>query len=91
MSRVRFLGDRHMRNNAKPISMYKIIHTGANTTFGGLNQGLFSVAYHVEIELTVNTEDPNPDNKGTARDTTNFTTSMIFILASAVAPYLVFL
>jgi len=91
MSRVRFRGDRHTRNNAKPISMYKIVHTGANTTFGGLNQGLFNKAYHAEIELTVNTEDPNPANKGAARGITSLTTSMIFILARCrFAPYLVF-
>jgi hypothetical protein len=70
-----------MRNNAKPISTYKVVQTGANTTFGGLNQGLFSEAYHVGIELIVNTVDPNPAIKGTARDTSSLTTSMVFILA----------
>jgi hypothetical protein len=61
--------------------MYKVVQTGANTTFGGLNQGLFSEAYHVGIELIVNTVDPNPANKGTASDTSSLTTSMVFILA----------
>ena len=81
VSRVRFRGDRHMMNNATPISMYRIVQTGANTTFGGLNQGLFSDAYHVGIELIVHTVDPNPANKGTAIDTTSLTTSTAFIFA----------
>ena len=59
--------------------MYRIVQTGANTTFGGLNQGLFSDAYHVGIELIVHTVDPNPANKGTAIDTISLTTSMAFI------------
>jgi hypothetical protein len=66
VSRVRFRGDRNMMNNATPISMYRIVQTGANTTFGGLNQGLFSDAYHVGIELIVHAVDPNTANKGTA-------------------------
>jgi hypothetical protein len=77
-----------MRNNATPISMYKVVQTGANTTFGGLNQGLFSEAYHVGIELIVNTVDPNPANKGTASDTSSLTTSTVFILARCSYPLL---
>jgi len=61
--------------------MYKVVQTGANTTFGGLNQGLFREAYHVGIELIVKTVDPKPANKGTARDMSSLTTSMVFILA----------
>lgn len=70
-----------MMNNATPISMYRIVQTGANTTFGGLNQGLFSDAYHVGVELIVHTVDPSPANKGTAIDTTSLTTSTAFIFA----------
>src|SRR5674476_1178922 len=63
VSRVRFRGDRHMRNNATPISMYRVVQTGANTTFGGLNQGLFSDAYHVGIVSVSYTHLTLPTNR----------------------------
>jgi hypothetical protein len=31
------------------MSVYRVIHTGPNTQFGGVNDGLFSVEYHVAM------------------------------------------
>ncbi len=45
---------RHTRNNEIPIVIYRVVHTGAKTQFGGLNDGLLIAAYHVGIFLLVN-------------------------------------
>ena len=37
-----------IRNNEIPKMIYSTVHTGPNNQFGGLNEGLFSVAYHPE-------------------------------------------
>lgn len=37
---------RYTRYDAYPIPAYNDVHTGANTQFGGLKDGLFSEAYH---------------------------------------------
>lgn len=33
--------------------IYKLVHTGAKSQFGGLNEGLFSVGYHVRTDCAV--------------------------------------
>ena len=43
-----------------PIIRYSTVHTGPNSQLGGLNEGLFSVAYHVGIESSVNTVPISP-------------------------------
>jgi hypothetical protein len=43
-----------MRVSAIAIHVYKIVHTGANIQFGGVNHGLVSVAYHNVMEGIVN-------------------------------------
>jgi len=80
MSRVRLLGDLHTKNSAKPIKMYNSVQTGPNSQSGGVNQGLFNAAYHVEIAGMVTTAPTPPASKGTPTDTISFMISLVFIL-----------
>jgi len=41
------------RDNAAPIIVNKVIQTGAKTQLGGVNEGLFRLAYHVGMEGVV--------------------------------------
>src|SRR4030042_182625 len=61
----------HTRNAAMPISIYRTVHTGANTQFGGLKAGFSSVAYQVGMALRENMEPMAP----AARQATILTTS----------------
>ncbi len=79
ISRVLLLGDRHTKNNAKPIKMYKVVQTGPNTQLGGVNQGLFNVVYHVEIAGVVTSPPIPPTSKGTPIDMISFMISLGFI------------
>lgn len=45
--------DCQIRNKEMPMSVYNAVHTGANTKFGGLNDGLFSATYQSESPLLV--------------------------------------
>jgi hypothetical protein len=44
------------------MSKYKVIHTGENNQFGGVNAGLASEAYQVGIAGVVNNEPMKPAN-----------------------------
>ncbi len=46
-----------------PIMIYKIVHTGPKTQFGGLKKGLAKSAYHVGIDDVVNTDPIAPADK----------------------------
>lgn len=48
------------RNNAIPINTNKLIQTGENIQFGGLNEGFWIVAYHVWIAGVVKNEPIKP-------------------------------
>ena len=61
----------HTRNNEIPIIMYNVVQTGANNQFGGLNSGLFNVAYQPGIASAVKTEPINPAARQTAMLITN--------------------
>lgn len=50
----------HTRYKAIPISTNKLIQTGENIQFGGLNEGLFMEAYHAAIAGVVKIEPMNP-------------------------------
>ena len=52
---------------AMPINTYKVVHTGANTQFGGLNDGLLMVRYHVFTDSMVNWLPIKPIKSGMAR------------------------
>ena len=49
-----------IRNIEIPIITYNIVQTGPKTLLGGLNDGLFKVAYHVGIESIVKIAPINP-------------------------------
>jgi len=52
-----------------PISMYRVVQTGPNIQLGGLNDGLFKVAYHSGIDLAVNIPAIAPRAKGNIKET----------------------
>ena len=43
----------HIRNKDIPINIYRIVQTGPNIQFGGLNEGLLIVVNHVRTEEEV--------------------------------------
>jgi hypothetical protein len=45
-----------------PIRVYKVIHTGAKTQFGGENDGFFKLLYQVGIDGNVKNEPIKPAN-----------------------------
>jgi hypothetical protein len=49
--------------------MNNVVHTGPNTLFGGLNEGLFIVWYQEETELEVAIEPIKPASNGIAIQT----------------------
>lgn len=50
----------HTKKAAIPMSTNSVVHTGPNTQLGGLNEGLFKVAYQVGIEDAVKIEPITP-------------------------------
>jgi len=48
------------KNAEIPIKKYKVVQTGANIKFGGLNAGFCKVAYQAGIALAVNIEPVAP-------------------------------
>jgi hypothetical protein len=50
----------HTRKSEIPIMMNSAIHTGENSQFGGVKEGLFSEAYHVGIASAVKIEPMKP-------------------------------
>jgi len=50
----------HTMNRAIPIKRYSVVHTGANTQFGGANSGFLRLAYHEVIAGVVNREPTIP-------------------------------
>lgn len=61
-----------IKNNEIPIKMYSIVQTGPKIQFGGLNEGLFKVAYHSGTDCAVNIPAILPRPKGTIMDTISF-------------------
>ena len=51
--------------------MYKVVQTGANNQFGGLNEGCIRVAYHPSISLAVKNPERPPTNSGNEIETIN--------------------
>jgi hypothetical protein len=45
-----------------PMRVYKVIHTGAKTQFGGANDGFFKLLYQVGIDGNVKNEPIKPAN-----------------------------
>ena len=64
-----FKPSRHTRNNAIPINMYNVVHTGPNNQFGGAHEGLDSAEYHVGICDMVTIDPTDPITKGISIDT----------------------
>lgn len=62
----------HTINSEIPIIMYNVVQTGANIQLGGLNSGLFNVAYQPGIASAVNMEPTNP----AARQATTLITNL---------------
>jgi hypothetical protein len=60
------------RNNEIAIIMYNVVQTGANNQLGGLNSGLFNVAYQPGIASAVSIEPINP----AARQATTLITNL---------------
>lgn len=55
---------RQIRKKAIPIMMYSAVHIGANSQFGGLNQGLLAMAYQLLTPDEVNKPATAPTNTG---------------------------
>lgn len=51
------------------MSTYKVVQTGANIQFGGLNDGLLMVVYQVLTDSIVNVLPKKPIESGIARQT----------------------
>ncbi len=66
-------GNFQIADNAIAIMIYRIVHTGANTQFGGLNQGLFKTTYHVSIFCAVAIPAIAPADKVMSKENTSFT------------------
>jgi hypothetical protein len=62
-----------------PIIIYRSVHTGANSQFGGAKVGFSSVAYQVGMALRVNTEPMAPAARQATMLTTSFRISLILI------------
>jgi len=63
-----------------PISIYSIVHIGANNQLGGLKKGFSSVEYHELIALAVANPAPNPTSNVSAKDKNSFTEGLtVFI------------
>lgn len=72
----------HTRPAAVPIKIYKMVHTGPKTQFGGLKLGLFNVKYQSLTELCVAKLDKNPINRQTKMAVITF--SSLFFMVGAV-------
>lgn len=55
------------KNNDTPISRNKALHTGPNTRFGAVNDGLIIVAYRSPMAGVVNRDPITPANNGISR------------------------
>lgn len=60
------------KNTEIPIKIYKTVHAGPNSQFGGLKNGLLSVTYQVFIELEVARDPKNATNKQPPIEMVNF-------------------
>jgi hypothetical protein len=69
---------RQIRYAAMPINTKSTVQTGANTQFGGANDGFFKAAYQVGILALVNIEPINPAARHTMTLTNNLTISFIY-------------
>ncbi len=70
---------RQTKNADSPISRYKVVHAGANSQFGGVNDGFCTPAYHVGIALAVNIPPTTPASSHATIDMTNLRMSLGFI------------
>jgi len=52
--------------------MYNVVHTGAKTQLGGLNEGLFAAAYHPSTPEEVNKPAIVPTSTGISMDINSF-------------------
>jgi len=59
--------------------IYKVVHTGPKSQFGGLKDGLTKPAYHVGIEGNVNNDPINPANKQAPIETSKFRRFIYFL------------
>ena len=59
------------RYNAIPIMIYRIVHAGPNTQFGGLKEGFVRVEYQVSMDVDVNIPAMNPTSKQTPIEMTS--------------------
>ncbi len=66
------------RNSEIPITVYKMIQTGANIQPGGFNAGLFKAAYQVGIDSTVKNEPMIPASWQIRIQKINFRTFFIY-------------
>jgi hypothetical protein len=51
--------------------MYRVVHTGPKTQFGGLNEGLFRDAYHSGTACAVKIPAIDPTARGNSNDKVN--------------------
>lgn len=65
------------RYKAIPIKIKRIVQTGPNIQFGGLNDGLFNKTYHDAISGIVNKEPINPAERDNRIQIANFKNSII--------------
>lgn len=63
----------HTKNKAIPISIYNVVHTGANIQLGGLNQGLLATAYQSLTADEVNKPESTPASSGINMEINSFT------------------
>jgi hypothetical protein len=70
----------HIKYAETPIRRKSDVQTGPNIELGGVNDGLFIVAYQVGMEGVVKSESTNPANWQTTMLTPNFRISIIFAL-----------
>ena len=65
------------KNNAMPIKMYNVVHTGAKTASGGFQAGLAMVRYQPFTALAVNKPESVPTPSGMAMDISSFSQGFI--------------
>jgi len=69
----------HTRKNAMPIMIYSIVHTGANTQLGGLNDGLLMVANQPSTDDEVKYPAMAPTANGIKIEMTNLNIGFMLV------------
>jgi hypothetical protein len=62
-----------------PISIYRSVHAGANSQFGGVKNGFSRFAYQVGMALRVNTEPMAPAHRQATIDIISLKMFLMFI------------